>query len=58
MIEMEDSSSLHPWIMHIELRSISIDNEGKQKLSNQERIYSLYGEDAIRDFLYPLKAER
>ena len=53
MIEMEDSSSLHPWIMHIELCDISINDEGKQELTDQERIYSFYGEDAIREFLYP-----
>ena len=58
MIEMENSSSLHPWIMYIELCDISMDAKGVQKFSNKERIYSLYGEDAIRDFLYPLKAER
>ena len=51
LLELQGAFGVYPWIMYIELCDISVDGDGKQEFSNKERIYSLYGEDAIRDFL-------
>ena len=51
LLELQRAFGDYPWIMYIELCDISVDAEGVEKFSNKKRLYSLYGEDAIRDFL-------